>query len=88
MQIYVIFNMNAKTLSPEPIILYLSGFMRVLLKCLQALYSLYALIVWLGIMFLILPPIVLVSFLGKVRGGNIVFYFLRFFCCISTSNGR
>jgi 1-acyl-sn-glycerol-3-phosphate acyltransferase len=78
MQIYVLFIMNLKTLSPEPIILYLSGFMRVLLKCLQALYSLYALIVWLGIMFLILPPIVLVSFLGKVRGGNIVFYFLRF----------
>lgn len=52
--------------------------MRVLLKCFQALYSLYALIIWLAIMFLILPPIVLVSFLGKVRGGNIVFYFLRF----------
>lgn len=52
--------------------------MGVLLKCLQALYSLYALIIWLAIMFLILPPIVLVSFLGKVRGGNIVFYFLRF----------
>ena len=52
--------------------------MQVISKCLQALYSLYALIIWLAIMFLILPPIVLVSFLGKVRGGNIVFYFLRF----------
>lgn len=52
--------------------------MHVLLKCFRALYSLYALIVWLAIMFLILPPIVLVSFLGKVKGGNIVFYFLRF----------
>jgi 1-acyl-sn-glycerol-3-phosphate acyltransferase len=52
--------------------------MHVLLKCFRALYSVYALIVWLAIMFLILPPIVLVSFLGKVKGGNIVFYFLRF----------
>ncbi|MGX5817559.1 lysophospholipid acyltransferase family protein [Chitinophaga lutea] len=52
--------------------------MRVLLKCLQALYSLYALVIWLGIMFLILPPIVLVSLFGKVAGGNMVFYFLRF----------
>jgi len=32
---------------------------------------------WLAIMFLILPPIVLASLLGKVRGGNITFYFLR-----------
>ena len=52
--------------------------MRVLLKCIQAVYSLYAAIIWLAIMFLILPPIVLVSFFGKVKGGNIVFYFLRF----------
>lgn len=52
--------------------------MRVFLTCLQALYSLYAAVVWLAIMFLILPFIVLVSFFGKVKGGNIVFYFLRF----------
>src|SRR5687768_7673558 len=65
-------------LAAKTIILYLAGFMRVLSKCFQALYSLYALIVWLGIMFLILPPIVLVSFFGKVKGGNVVFYFLRF----------
>jgi 1-acyl-sn-glycerol-3-phosphate acyltransferase len=37
----------------------------------------YAAIVWLGIMFLILPPIFLASLLGKVKGGNITFYFLR-----------
>lgn len=52
--------------------------MRALKKCLRAIYCLYAAIVWLAIMFLILVPIVLVSFFGKVRGGNIVFYFLRF----------
>jgi 1-acyl-sn-glycerol-3-phosphate acyltransferase len=68
----------SRILAAAVIILYLSGFMRVLSKCFQALYSLYALIIWLGIMFLILPPIVLVAFFGKVKGGNVVFYFLRF----------
>jgi 1-acyl-sn-glycerol-3-phosphate acyltransferase len=52
--------------------------MKLLLKPLHLVYIIYATIVFLAIMFLILPPIFLASFLGKVRGGNIVFYFLRF----------
>lgn len=52
--------------------------MKLLLKPLHVVYIIYASTVFLGIMFLILPFIFLASFLGKVRGGNIVFYFLRF----------
>jgi 1-acyl-sn-glycerol-3-phosphate acyltransferase len=47
-------------------------------KIIRFFYSVYALIIWLAIMFLILIPIIIVSFLGKVRGGNFVSYFLRF----------
>lgn len=52
--------------------------MKLLLKPLHVVYLVYASIVFLAIMFLILPPIFLASFLGRVKGGNIVFYFLRF----------
>lgn len=52
--------------------------MKLLFKPLRVVYLIYAAIVFLGIMFLILPFIFLASFLGRVKGGNIVFYFLRF----------
>lgn len=52
--------------------------MKLLLKPLHVVYMIYAAIVFLAIMFLILPPIFVASFFGKVKGGNIVFYFLRF----------
>jgi 1-acyl-sn-glycerol-3-phosphate acyltransferase len=51
--------------------------MNILLKPVKAIYVVYALLLWLGIMFLILPFIALASLLGKVKGGNITFYFLR-----------
>ncbi|RFS24824.1 1-acyl-sn-glycerol-3-phosphate acyltransferase [Chitinophaga silvatica] len=52
--------------------------MKLLLKPLRVIYVIYAAATFLGIMFLILPPIFLASLLGKHRGGNIIFYFLRF----------
>ncbi|WP_143305238.1 lysophospholipid acyltransferase family protein [Chitinophaga vietnamensis] len=52
--------------------------MKFLLKLLRVIYVVYAAIIFLGIMFLILPPIFLASLLGKEKGGNIIFYFLRF----------
>lgn len=52
--------------------------MNFLLKPLRVIYVIYAAAVFLGIMFLILPPIFLASLLGKQKGGNIIFYFLRF----------
>ncbi|WP_217601563.1 1-acyl-sn-glycerol-3-phosphate acyltransferase [Chitinophaga sp. GbtcB8] len=51
--------------------------MKLLLRPIQVIYVVYALLVWLGIMFLILPFIALASLLGKIKGGNITFYFLR-----------
>jgi len=51
--------------------------MNLLLKLVHVIYLVYAAGLWLGIMFLILPFIFLASLLGKVRGGNITFYFLR-----------
>jgi 1-acyl-sn-glycerol-3-phosphate acyltransferase len=52
--------------------------MKLLLKPLQVVYWIYAAIVFVGIMLLILPPIFLASFFGRIKGGNAVFYFLRF----------
>ncbi|ATL49567.1 1-acyl-sn-glycerol-3-phosphate acyltransferase [Chitinophaga caeni] len=53
--------------------------MRTILKPIQVIYTIYAIITFLGIMFLILPPIILATLIfGRVKGGNIVFYFLRF----------
>lgn len=52
--------------------------MNLLLKPLRVIYVIYAAVIYLGIMFLILPPIFLASLLGKHKGGNIIFYFLRF----------
>lgn len=52
--------------------------MNILLKPLHVIYVIYALLLWLAIMFLILPFIALASLLGKIKGGNITFYFLRF----------
>ncbi|ACU63980.1 lysophospholipid acyltransferase family protein [Chitinophaga pinensis] len=52
--------------------------MKLLLKPLHVVYMIYAAIVFLVIMFLIIPPIFLASFLGRIKGGNIIFYFLRF----------
>ncbi|MBV7531137.1 1-acyl-sn-glycerol-3-phosphate acyltransferase [Chitinophaga sp. sic0106] len=52
--------------------------MKLFMKLLRLIYVVYAAIIFLGIMFLILPPIFLASLLGKEKGGNIIFYFLRF----------
>ncbi|NLR57036.1 1-acyl-sn-glycerol-3-phosphate acyltransferase [Chitinophaga polysaccharea] len=52
--------------------------MNFVLKPLRVIYVIYAAAVFLGIMFLILPPIFLASLLGRQKGGNIIFYFLRF----------
>lgn len=53
-------------------------FMNLLLKPFRIVYVIYAAIFFIGIMLLILPFIFLASLLGRVRGGNIIFYFLRF----------
>jgi 1-acyl-sn-glycerol-3-phosphate acyltransferase len=52
--------------------------MKLLLFPLRVVYIIHAAVWFLGIMFLILPPIILSSLFGKIRGGNIIYYFLRF----------
>ncbi|MEP7371760.1 MAG: lysophospholipid acyltransferase family protein [Chitinophagaceae bacterium] len=46
--------------------------MRLLLKPLQWIYSIYGLITFVAIMLLILPFAFMASFLGRIKGGNIV----------------
>lgn len=43
-----------------------------LLKPLQWLYSIYAFIIFVAIMLLIFPFVIAASFLGRIRGGNII----------------
>jgi 1-acyl-sn-glycerol-3-phosphate acyltransferase len=52
--------------------------MNLLLKPVQVVYMIYALLIFLGGMFLILPFVFGASLLGKVKGGNLIFYLLRF----------
>ena len=46
--------------------------MRLLLKPLQWIYSIYALVGFVAIMLLILPFAFMASFLGRIKGGNII----------------
>ena len=52
--------------------------MRYLKKGLQYIYSIYAFAVFLLLMFILFPFVVLASFFGKVRGGNMVYHICRF----------
>jgi 1-acyl-sn-glycerol-3-phosphate acyltransferase len=45
---------------------------------LQYLYVLYAFVVFVSLMLLIFPFVLLVSPLGRVRGGNLIYHLLRF----------
>lgn len=47
--------------------------MKLLLKPLHLLYWLYAALLFTGIMLLIFPFVILASFFGRIRGGNMIF---------------
>lgn len=47
--------------------------MRGLLRPLQWLYSVYAAITFVAVMLLIFPFVIIASFFGRIRGGNIIF---------------
>jgi 1-acyl-sn-glycerol-3-phosphate acyltransferase len=47
--------------------------MGVLLRILQWIYSFYAFFVFVVIMLLIFPFVIIASFLGRIKGGNIIF---------------
>ena len=46
--------------------------MRLLLKPLQWIYSIYALITFVAIMLLIFPFAIIASFFGRIKGGNMI----------------
>src|SRR5690348_5670187 len=46
--------------------------MSVLLKPLQWLYNVYALITFVAIMLVIFPFVIIASFFGRIRGGNMI----------------
>ena len=47
-------------------------------KCIHFVYCLYAVSVFLILMIVLLPFIALASLLGRIMGGNLIYYFLRF----------
>lgn len=46
--------------------------MKALLKPLQVLYGVYAILLFLAIMFLIFPFVLLAALMGRIRGGNMI----------------
>ncbi len=52
--------------------------MKVLLKPFHFLYWIYALVLFIGIMLLIFPLVIVASFFGRIRGGNIIFKLCSF----------
>ena len=47
--------------------------MKILLKPFQWLYSIYALVLFIGIMLLLFPFVIIASLFGRIRGGNIIY---------------
>jgi len=47
--------------------------MRFLLKPLQWIYCMYALVLFVGIMLILFPFMLIASFFGKIRGGNLIY---------------
>ncbi len=58
--------------------------MRYLLRIVQYIYSIYAFAVFLFLMFVLFPFVVLASFFGKIRGGNMVYHICRFWSAVAT----
>jgi 1-acyl-sn-glycerol-3-phosphate acyltransferase len=47
--------------------------MKVLLKPLQWLYTIYALLLFVALMLLVVPFVIIASFFGRIKGGNIIY---------------
>ena len=52
--------------------------MRYIITVLKFIFSIYALLVFILLMFLLLPIAFFASFLGKIKGGNIIYKLCRF----------
>jgi len=58
--------------------------MRYLVRVVQYIYSIYAFVIFLVFMFILFPFVVLASFFGKIRGGNMVYHICRFWAAGAT----
>ena len=58
--------------------LYIRDARNIMRKIVGYIYSIYALLTFIIMMFLLLPFIVIASFFGKVRGGNMIYRICRF----------
>ncbi|MEO7530889.1 MAG: lysophospholipid acyltransferase family protein [Sediminibacterium sp.] len=56
--------------------------MKLLLRFIQYIYCVYALIFFIVLMFLVLPFVMLSLLLGKVNGGNIIYQLCRFWATV------
>jgi 1-acyl-sn-glycerol-3-phosphate acyltransferase len=52
--------------------------MQFFVKIVQFLYNIYAVLVFIALFLLIMPVVVVASFFGKMRGGNIIYALCRF----------
>lgn len=52
--------------------------MKLMFRVIKVMYSIYAFVVFLGIMLVLFPLIVLASLMGKVKGGNLIYSLCRF----------
>ncbi|MBO9204495.1 MULTISPECIES: lysophospholipid acyltransferase family protein [Niastella] len=43
------------------------------MRVLRIIYCLYAIVLFIGCMLLVIPPVIVASFFGKVRGGNFIY---------------
>jgi 1-acyl-sn-glycerol-3-phosphate acyltransferase len=48
------------------------------MRILRIIYCLYALVMFVLCMLLVIPPVVVASFFGKVRGGNVIYRLCRY----------
>ena len=58
--------------------LYIRNARNIMRKIVGYIYSIYALLTFIIMMFLLFPFIVIASFFGKVRGGNMIYRICRF----------
>ena len=56
--------------------------MRLLLKPVHWLYWIYAVTLFVGLMFLIFPFVIIASFFGRIRGGNMILHLCMFWADI------
>jgi 1-acyl-sn-glycerol-3-phosphate acyltransferase len=58
--------------------LKINPFMQFFVKIVHSIYNIYAILVFLALFLLIMPVVVVASFFGKMRGGNIIYALCRF----------